>query len=173
MSSAHVYLRLPEGHPWREIPETAMSEAGALTKANSIKGCKLASVKMVYTPASNLKKTGDMEVGQVGFYRYKDRLHFTQEKDKHLVKALAKTKAEITLDDFKREVAKRDAARRVAAKHAKKAAFEAEKAAKEAAIAESKLRSYDSMFDGADEWEGLGDATADASGAAAYEDDFM
>ena len=37
-------------------------------KANSIEGCKLKEVDVVYTPASNLSKSSDMEVGQVGFH---------------------------------------------------------------------------------------------------------
>jgi len=35
------------------------------------KGCKLNDVNIVYTPWSNLKKTGDMVVGQVGFFSNK------------------------------------------------------------------------------------------------------
>jgi hypothetical protein len=36
-------------------------------KANSIEGCKLKEVEVVYTRWRNLKKTKSMEVGQVGF----------------------------------------------------------------------------------------------------------
>ena len=39
-------------------------------------GCKTPSVSVVYTPFTNLKKTPDMEVGQVGFHdRKKVSLH--------------------------------------------------------------------------------------------------
>ena len=34
-------------------------------------GCKLANTDVVYTPWSNLKKTGDMAVGQIGFHNPK------------------------------------------------------------------------------------------------------
>lgn len=34
-------------------------------------GCKLASVAVVYTPWANLKKTGDMAVGQISFHNQK------------------------------------------------------------------------------------------------------
>lgn len=30
------------------------------------------NISVVYTPWANLKKTGDMDVGQIGFYRQKD-----------------------------------------------------------------------------------------------------
>ena len=37
-------------------------------KANSIEGCKLNKVDIVYTPVGNLRQTNDMDVGQVGFH---------------------------------------------------------------------------------------------------------
>jgi hypothetical protein len=40
-------------------------------KANSIEGNKIGNVEIVYTPASNLKKSGDMDTGQVGFHKSK------------------------------------------------------------------------------------------------------
>lgn len=30
------------------------------------------NISVVYTPWANLKKTGDMDVGQIGFHRQKD-----------------------------------------------------------------------------------------------------
>ena len=35
-------------------------------------GCKTARVNVVYTPFPNLKKTANMDVGQVGFYKQKE-----------------------------------------------------------------------------------------------------
>lgn len=36
------------------------------------------NVNVVYTPWSNLKKTADMDVGQIGFHRQKDvSVHIT------------------------------------------------------------------------------------------------
>ncbi|XP_064267542.1 coiled-coil domain-containing protein 25 isoform X3 [Passer domesticus] len=63
LSSAHVYLRLHQ---------EVLSDCAHLVKANSIQGCKLSSVTVVYTPWSNLRKTPDMDVGQIGFHRSKD-----------------------------------------------------------------------------------------------------
>jgi len=68
LSSAHVYLRLPIGGDWKDIPEPLLNDLAQLTKANSIEGNKKNNIAIVYTPWSNLKKTGDMAVGQVSFH---------------------------------------------------------------------------------------------------------
>jgi hypothetical protein len=67
LSSAHVYLRLPEGQNWEDIPADLLMDCAQLTKANSIKGNKKDNVNVVYTPWSNLEKDGSMATGQVGF----------------------------------------------------------------------------------------------------------
>ena len=66
-SSAHVYLRLPKGDDWESVPQEIVHECAQLTKANSIEGCKLSHVSIVYTPWSNLRKNATMADGQVGF----------------------------------------------------------------------------------------------------------
>jgi len=102
LSSAHVYVRLPEGITWDAMPAALVEDCAQLVKENSIEGagrltgavrlgplhppltlvattpcdvpragCKKASVQVCYTPWSNLKKTGDMDVGQVGFHNPK------------------------------------------------------------------------------------------------------
>lgn len=38
LSSAHVYLRLPEGDSWDAIPKALLEDCAQLTKANSIEG---------------------------------------------------------------------------------------------------------------------------------------
>jgi 3'-phosphoadenosine 5'-phosphosulfate (PAPS) 3'-phosphatase len=38
LSSAHVYLRLPEAMTWDAIPAEILAECAQLTKANSIDG---------------------------------------------------------------------------------------------------------------------------------------
>jgi predicted ribosome quality control (RQC) complex YloA/Tae2 family protein len=38
LSSAHVYLRMPEGMTWDKIPEEALVDCAQLVKANSIEG---------------------------------------------------------------------------------------------------------------------------------------
>jgi hypothetical protein len=87
LSSAHIYVRLPEGEDWEKMTKELMIDCAQLTKANSIEGMRASftcmtkkqvvcssstgnkkdNVTIVYTPWSNLKKDGSMAVGQVGF----------------------------------------------------------------------------------------------------------
>ncbi|EFA78104.1 coiled-coil domain-containing protein 25 [Heterostelium album PN500] len=68
LSSAHVYLRLKKGETINDIPQNVLEECCQLVKQNSIQGCKESSVNIVYTPWANLKKTRDMEPGQVLYH---------------------------------------------------------------------------------------------------------
>ncbi|KAL4423216.1 hypothetical protein ABPG77_000008 [Micractinium sp. CCAP 211/92] len=68
LSSAHVYLRLPQGKTMADIPKDTLEDACQLVKANSIQGNKVNNLAIVYTPAANLRKSADMAVGQVGFH---------------------------------------------------------------------------------------------------------
>jgi len=43
----------------------------ALTRAYDYLGSKKPSVSVIYTPWANLKKTGDMDTGQVSFHNNK------------------------------------------------------------------------------------------------------
>ena len=65
LSSAHVYVRLPEGLTIEDIDDETLEDCCQLVKANSIQGNKENDVDIVYTPWGNLKKTPSMEVGQV------------------------------------------------------------------------------------------------------------
>jgi len=38
LSSAHIYVRLPEGETWDKISEPLLTDCAQLTKANSIEG---------------------------------------------------------------------------------------------------------------------------------------
>jgi predicted ribosome quality control (RQC) complex YloA/Tae2 family protein len=38
LSSAHIYVRLPEGESWDKISEPLLTDCAQLTKANSIEG---------------------------------------------------------------------------------------------------------------------------------------
>ena len=71
LSSAHVYLRLPEstdGNAFNGIiSEELLQDCCQLVKANSIEGNKRDILNIVYTPSSNLLKRKSMEVGQVSF----------------------------------------------------------------------------------------------------------
>ncbi|EDW30631.1 GL26886 [Drosophila persimilis] len=67
LSSAHVYLRLKPGQTIDDIPSDVLVDAAQLCKANSIQGNKVNNLEVVYTMWENLKKTPDMEPGQVAY----------------------------------------------------------------------------------------------------------
>ncbi|KAM4713190.1 LOW QUALITY PROTEIN: coiled-coil domain-containing protein 25-like [Anableps anableps] len=69
-------------------------DCAQLVKNNSIQGCKMNNINVVYTP-SNLKKTGDMDVGQIGFHRQKEvKIVAVEKKINEIVNRLEKTKDE-------------------------------------------------------------------------------
>ncbi|XP_053434558.1 coiled-coil domain-containing protein 25 isoform X1 [Nycticebus coucang] len=95
LSSAHVYLRLHKGESIEDIPKEVLMDCAHLVKANSIQGCKMNNVNVVYTPWSNLKKTADMDVGQIGFHRQKDvKIVTVEKKVNEILNRLEKTKIE-------------------------------------------------------------------------------
>lgn len=66
-----------------QMSEELIRDCSQLVKANSIEGIKKTSVTVIYTPWSNLKKEGSMDVGQVGFFNEKlVRKFVVLEKDK-------------------------------------------------------------------------------------------
>lgn len=70
-----------------------LNDCAQLVKANSIEGCKKNDVKIVYTMWSNLKKTGSMVTGQIGFHSTGDLKYTTVKvKDNSVVNRLEKTK---------------------------------------------------------------------------------
>ncbi|KAF1919575.1 hypothetical protein BDU57DRAFT_512738 [Ampelomyces quisqualis] len=95
LSSAHIYVRLPEGEDWEQMNKDLLTDCAQLTKANSIEGNKKDNVTIVYTPWSNLKKDGSMAVGQVGFkdQRKVKRVHVVK-RENVIVNRLNKTKVE-------------------------------------------------------------------------------
>ncbi|RPA91258.1 hypothetical protein L873DRAFT_1831442 [Choiromyces venosus 120613-1] len=95
LSSAHIYLRLPEGSDWESIPQDLLTDCAQLTKANSIEGNKKDNVNVVYTPWSNLKKDGSMAIGQVGFKdQRKVKKILVETRTNAIVNRLNKTKVE-------------------------------------------------------------------------------
>lgn len=101
-SSAHIYLRIPKGMNLTDVPADIVHECSQLTKANSIEGCKLSHVAIVYTPWANLRKAAGMADGQVGFH---NRRAVSQTVIEHRVNAiinrLNKTKHEVNHDSTK------------------------------------------------------------------------
>ncbi|KAM5351129.1 hypothetical protein ACJ41O_003852 [Fusarium nematophilum] len=95
LSSAHIYLRMREGEAWDDLPEDLVMDLAQLTKANSIEGNKKDNITVIYTPWSNLKKDGSMEVGQVGFKDpRKVRRVLVPQRENPIVNRLNKTKVE-------------------------------------------------------------------------------
>lgn len=146
MSSAHVYLRLRAGETIDDIPEAVIQDCAQLVKANSIQGCKANDIDIVYTMWSNLKKTPDMDVGQVGFHRQKEvKTLKVDKKVNEILNRLNKTR-EDKKPDLRAEREERDRHERegqkAKAREEKRRAKEEEDARKR----ESELRSYSSLM---------------------------
>lgn len=78
---------------WTAIPDKVLLDCCQLVKANSIEGNKKNNISIIYTPAANLKKTGDMAIGQVSFHKDKlvRRFHVA-ERQNEVVNRMNKTK---------------------------------------------------------------------------------
>ena len=148
LSSAHVYVRLPPGQGMDDLTPEMVEECCQLVKANSIEGCKKDNVKVVYTPWSNLKKTGMMDVGQVGFHDERlRRYHTVEKKDNAIINKLEKTrvcKDEVNFRELREE---RDAQE---ARRQKKMKLERERQEKEEREAQQQakdLKHYTALND--------------------------
>jgi len=152
-SSAHVYIRLERGahktgeNWYKNIHPLIVEDCCQLVKANSIKGNKQDNVSVVFTPASNLKKTNGMEVGQVGFHNQNNVFKAkVQERKNAIVNRLEKTKKwEET--DLQAELMKRNKEEKAEnARVAEKERIERE-AQEKAWKEEKEARSYDKLND--------------------------
>ena len=76
------------------MPAKAVEECAQLTKENSIEGCKKKGVTIIYTWASNLLKTEDMNVGAVSFKNESLVVKLHVEKRNDILKKILKTKQE-------------------------------------------------------------------------------
>ncbi|EGN97902.1 hypothetical protein SERLA73DRAFT_182690, partial [Serpula lacrymans var. lacrymans S7.3] len=124
LSSAHVYLRMPVDMEFEKIPEAILIDCAQLVKANSIEGNKKDNLTIIYTPGGNLKKTGDMAVGQVAFHSDKrvKRVHVAK-RENAIVNRLNKTKVEKEVDHEQERVErikKENAEKRIIAAQKKK-----------------------------------------------------
>ncbi|KAG1829863.1 cytoplasmic protein [Suillus fuscotomentosus] len=167
LSSAHVYIRMPPTMTWDSIPQALLTDCAQLVKANSIEGNKKDNLTIIYTPGSNLKKSGDMAVGQVSFHSDKQvkRVHIPK-RENVIVNRLNKTKVERDVDHEQERVErikKENAEKRVIAAQNKKAEAELAKARE----AEKASRSYDLLFEVEE------DPDAPKLTGKAIEEDFM
>eukprot|EP00543_Licmophora_paradoxa_P001446 CAMPEP_0202458894 /NCGR_PEP_ID=MMETSP1360-20130828/28661_1 /ASSEMBLY_ACC=CAM_ASM_000848 /TAXON_ID=515479 /ORGANISM="Licmophora paradoxa, Strain CCMP2313" /LENGTH=214 /DNA_ID=CAMNT_0049079651 /DNA_START=138 /DNA_END=782 /DNA_ORIENTATION=- len=173
LSSAHVYLRQKPGQKLDDISEQLLLDCATLVKANSIAGCKLKSVYIVYTRWKNLKKTSDMVAGQVSYHRPQNVRRMQVEKDNSIVNTLNKTKEELYPDLWQQQqdrqkeiIAEKKEARRQEEKRRKQMEKEARKLKEE--------RSYDRvMLEEKMTNTAKVEGTVDSTAAEAYEDDFF
>ncbi|KAH0490822.1 hypothetical protein TgHK011_002274 [Trichoderma gracile] len=105
------------GQTWDNLPEQLVMDLAQLTKANSIEGNKKDNVTIIYTPWSNLKKDGSMDVGQVSFHDpRKVKRMLVPHRENAIVNRLNKTKVEkkpdlkAERDDMLKELRKKEQA---------------------------------------------------------------
>lgn len=133
-------------------------------------GNKQNNIKIVYTPWENLKKTGDMATGQVGFHQQKMvRRRAVEKRKNEIVNRLNKTKEERFPDLQAEQQQRRVEIEREKAAQARMKA-EAEKAELKRLKEEKEARSYDLLYDE----EKLTNAADMAKlSVDEYEEDFM
>ena len=172
LSSAHVYLRLPNGVTMDTIAPEALEDAAQLVKANSIQGCKVNNLSIVYTPASNLKKTPGMDVGQVGYYNEKNiKKLIVDKKNNDIVNRLNRSKKEIYPDlEAEREAYEKE--QRGKAKAVAISQKQEEKAAKEEQKRLDELKSYKNIMKEED-MVTVRELREKYATVEDYEDDFM
>lgn len=96
-SSAHIYVRLLQQYTIENMPPELIAEAAQITKENSIEGCKLNNLTIIYTPYQNILKDGSMDVGTVSFHNDKAvKRTVVREKDKEFLKYVKHNKIEDT-----------------------------------------------------------------------------
>ncbi|KAH9421402.1 Coiled-coil domain-containing protein 25 [Dermatophagoides pteronyssinus] len=143
-SSAHVYLRLKTGETLDDIPSTVLDDCAQLVKANSIKGNKMSNLNIVYTLWTNLKKTADMEVGQVGYHDHKQvRSIVVEKRINDIVNRLNKTKVIKNNVDLRQQREERDRKERNKEKDIQREIRLKEKEEAKRREEAAKLRSYD------------------------------
>jgi len=174
LSSAHVYLRMKPGMTLDDLTDSdLLTDCAALVKANSIQGCKKNNVYVVYTRWKNLKKTNDMVDGQVGFHRPENVRRINIEKHNSIVRQIEKTKEERHPDlASEQEAREREIQQQKKAEWKKIAKEKLRK--KEEAIQEKEARSYDRIMKEENMTKNTEiQATADATAAEEFEDDFF
>jgi len=173
LSSAHVYLRLKPGMTLDDIPDDCITQCCSLVKANSIAGCKKASVYIVYTRWKNLKKTSDMVAGQVGYHRPENVRRKKIEKNTTIVRQIEKSKQEL-YPDLANEQERRLKEIQIQKKAHRKAEDKVNRLIQVERARVKEERSYDRIM-GEHNMTSNTDinATEDSAAAEDFEDDFM
>jgi hypothetical protein len=173
MSSAHVYLRLNKDQRLEDLPEEVLQDCVQLVKANSIEGCKLKEVFVVYTRWKNLNKTSSMEVGAIGYHDSSKVKRIKVVKDQSIVNRLTKTKRE-AFPDLAKIQEERARLYRQEVKEMKKQQIVNEKKEKFEREEKKKLINYSSVMVSEKMVSNTEfTATVDDKAAKSYEDDFM
>lgn len=145
LSSAHVYLRLKDGETIESIPEGVLEDCVQLVKHNSIEGNKINNIAIVYTYWSNLKKTGDMDVGQVSFHKMGDvKRAIVEKRINEIVNRLNRSKEE-AYPDLAREKTNRQKELNRRTRETMRMRAETDKKAREQRQQEKEARSYERM----------------------------
>jgi len=172
LSSAHVYIRLPDGYTGlSDIPTSVLHDCAQLVKANSIEGSKKSSVRVVFTMWSNLRKDGSMAIGQVGFHATGSALKYVnlEKKNNEIVNRINRTRKELPTASIRQAREDWERKDRAIKKKATRAALER----KERDIAESKkqqeLQAFTEIFS---KGEKLSNANMEVT-AEEYEADFL
>lgn len=173
LSSAHVYLRMKPDMTLDDINDDLLLDCTSLVKANSIEGCKKASVYVVYTRWKNLLKTNDMVDGQVGYHRKQNVRRVLVEKNNSIVRQIEKTKMEINHPPLYEEQQQRLREIENEKKAAHKKQLLQEKQQREQQKREKEERSYDRFMKVENMTSNKQIATADTTAAETYEDDFF
>eukprot|EP00697_Spironema_sp_BW2_P002311 gnl/Spiro4/1309_TR701_c0_g1_i1.p1 gnl/Spiro4/1309_TR701_c0_g1~~gnl/Spiro4/1309_TR701_c0_g1_i1.p1 ORF type:complete len:223 (-),score=66.00 gnl/Spiro4/1309_TR701_c0_g1_i1:100-726(-) len=164
LSSAHVYLRLLPGESIHNIPPELLTQCAQLCKANSIQGNKRDNIHVVYTLTSNLKKSGAMDVGQVGFHVEREVFRtFVPTRLREVVRAVEKTRREVNVD-LAAMRAEHDAEERARDRAFRQQMRERELRQKEDHQRQSELRNYTSL---------MKEEKMQSNRVAADDDDFM
>lgn len=174
LSSAHVYLRMKPGMTLDDLTDELLTDCASLVKANSIAGCKQNSVYVVYTRWKNLKKTNSMVDGQVGFHRPENVRRMNIGKNNPIVRQIEKSRKEVQNPELDAEQQQRLREIQQQKKAEWKRLAKEEQKKKEAMIAEKEARSYDRIMK-SDLMTKTSEmnATADATAAEEFEDDFF
>ena len=130
-----------------QLPKAVITDCAQLVKANSIQGNKMNDVDVVYTMWDNLKKTADMDVGQIGFHSNKavKKIRLAS-RENEIVNRLNKTKSADKEVDFRAEREGRDRREREDKKKQFKKEEDAKKAEEKARKEAAELKSYDRLM---------------------------
>jgi hypothetical protein len=177
LSSAHVYLRLKPEQRLEDVSAETIMECAQLVKSNSIEGCKMKEVYVVYTRWRNLNKMNSMDVGSIGYHDKSKVKRMLVVKDQSIINKLNKTKKEEFPDLCALQLARAEEYKEkqkqilIETKKAKHISDKKEKYEKEC---QAKIKNYSGIMKESNmkSNDQMG-ASIDDSASIAFEDDFF